>query len=79
MSRRGMVYMAQNKPEPINRPVDQWRPAKPISLQVRSSLEWKAWLERLAKYDRTTAAELADRALASYARSIGFPDQPPER
>jgi hypothetical protein len=73
--------MAKKKedPRPKFQPIENWRPSKPISLQVRSSLEWKAWVEKLAKYDRTTAAELADRALAAYARSIGFPDPPPDR
>lgn len=71
--------MAKRKEEPKFRPVEHWRPSKPISLQVRSVPEWKAWLEKLAKYDRTTAAEVADRALAAYARSIGFPDAPPDR
>ena len=71
--------MARKKDEPKFQPVEHWKPSKPIALQVRSGPEWKAWLEKLAKYDRTTAAEVADRALAAYARSIGFPDAPPDR
>ncbi len=56
-----------------------WNVGKPLAIQVRGSAEWKAWLERLAAFDRATVADVADRAIARYAREIGFPEPPPER
>ena len=61
------------------KPVESWGTGKPLVLQVRGSLEWKAWLEELAKFDRATVADVADRAIAAYARSIGYPKAPPLR
>lgn len=52
---------------------------KPLAIQVRGSTEWKAWVERLAEFDRSNVADLTDRAMAAYARTIGFLDPPPPR
>lgn len=52
---------------------------KPMVVQVRGSDEWKAWVERLAAFHRGTIADVTDRALAAYARQIGFNEPPPER
>lgn len=68
--------MAKKK-APVRSP-DQWS-RKPLALQVRGSAEWKGWVEELAGYDRTTAADLVDRALTRYAREIGYGKEPPER
>jgi hypothetical protein len=47
---------------------------------IRSSAEWKAWVEELAEADRAPSVnELVDRALVAYARSIKFPKQAPPR
>jgi hypothetical protein len=46
---------------------------------MRGSPEWKAWLEKLARFDRSSVSDVADRAIAAYARTIGFPDEPPPR
>lgn len=54
-------------------------PGKPLAVQVRGSAEWKAWLEELAAFDRSNIADITDRAIAAYARSIGFPKPPPPR
>jgi hypothetical protein len=53
--------------------------SKPMALQMRGAVEWKAWLEKLAEFDRTSVADVADRAIARYAKEIGFPDPPPKR
>ena len=57
---------------------DEWE-RKPLVLQMRGSAEWKAWVERLAKFDRGSVADVTDRALAAYARLVGFTEKPPER
>ena len=52
---------------------------KPVILVVRGSEEWGAWLARLAEHCRASASELADDALAAYAKQQGFPEKPPRR
>lgn len=61
-----------------NRSPDKWK-SKPIVLQVRGTLDYKAWLERVAEVDGTTVAALADRAIRRYAREIGVLEPPPKR
>lgn len=74
MSKAGSAFMAKKeKTTP-----DQWK-SKPLAVQVRGSAEWKAWVEKLAAFDRGTVADVADRAMAAYARMIGFGEPPPER
>ena len=46
---------------------------------LRTSNEYAEWLAELARFDRGTIANLADRAFAAYARAINFPKPPPER
>ena len=47
---------------------------------VRSSPDWKAWVEGLAEFDRATSvSELVDRALVAYARERGHKVPPPKR
>lgn len=57
---------------------DEWK-RKPIVIQLRGTPEYKAWAERLAEHDRTTVADSTDRALALYAKHIGFTEPPPRR
>jgi hypothetical protein len=52
---------------------------RPIVLAVKGRREWKEWVDRLAAHDRSSVNELIDRALARYARWIGFEEVPPER
>lgn len=52
---------------------------KPLAIQVRGSAEWKAWVEELAAFDRSNIADVTDRAIAAYARTIGFLKTPPPR
>jgi uncharacterized protein (DUF1778 family) len=49
------------------------------ALVVRGSIEWREWLKRAAKHEKSTTAEFLDRAAAVYARQIGFKEAPPER
>ena len=52
---------------------------KPIIMAMRGSAEYKAWLERLAEFDRSSVAEMTERSHARYAREIGFEEPPPKR
>ncbi len=45
---------------------------------IRMSREYVEWLEELAKQERFNISTLIDRAVADYARNIGF-RSPPER
>jgi hypothetical protein len=57
---------------------DDWK-IKPIVIQMRGSLEFKATVERLAEFDGTNVAAMVDRAIRRYAREIEFPDPLPKR
>jgi hypothetical protein len=47
---------------------------------IRSSPEWKAWLERLVVFNRSPSlADLVDDAVVLLAREIKFPEMPPKR
>jgi hypothetical protein len=47
---------------------------------IRSSDEWKAFVEEFRDWDRATStAELIDRAIAFYARERGYPKVAPKR
>jgi hypothetical protein len=45
---------------------------------IRSSPEWKAWLQRFADFTRKDLADVVDEALLRYARAEGF-ELPPKR
>jgi hypothetical protein len=45
----------------------------------RMRQEYADWLEQLASFDRSTISSLLDRAVAHYAKSIGFSKEAPER
>jgi hypothetical protein len=55
------------------------RPTRTPAVSIRATAEWKAWLEKLADFDRGSVADVIDRALARYATEIRFPDSPPKR
>ncbi len=69
--------VAKKKPIPVPPPDDPKR--KPMVVQVRGSEEYKAWAEKMARFDGMSLASLVDRALRKYAKEIGFPDTPPSR
>jgi hypothetical protein len=69
-----MVAMAKKKPGP--RPVDGGRVA---ATNIRSTVAWKEWLDRLADFDRSTVADVVDHALVAYARQVGFKEVAPKR
>lgn len=69
--------MAKSKAKPQD-PRDDWE-RKPLALQVRGSPEWKAWLDRAAKFSRMSVATFIDQAAAKAAREAGFEEPPPER
>jgi hypothetical protein len=55
---------------------DTWE-VKPVAAQVPGSIQWKAWVEGLAKAQRQSVAGVIDTALARLAREIGYREPPP--
>ncbi len=50
-----------------------------IIFQMRGSEAFKTWLRGLADYDATDTTEVVERALAAYARTIGYAEPRPKR
>jgi hypothetical protein len=50
-----------------------------IVVTLKGSPEWKAWVDELATFDRSSVAALIDRALAHYGKAIGFRKEAPSR
>jgi hypothetical protein len=74
MEAMAMARKKSSRPGP--KPVDGGRVAV---IPVRSTEAWKAWVEELAEYDRSTMSDVIDHALVAYARQIGFPKIAPKR
>lgn len=72
--------MAEPK-HPKKRPGPKPNPAKTrnAAIMVRSTDEWKEWVEELAAFKRMTASDLIDHALVAFAREAGFTKMPPRR
>jgi hypothetical protein len=45
----------------------------------RSTPDWRDWVARLAESERIGVPDLIDRAVAEYAKKVGFPEPPPKR
>lgn len=84
--------MAKKKIEPIgDNPAPEKPPAKKTgpkpaegvgrtaATMIRSTPDWKKWLDELADFNRGTVSDTVDRALVELARNIGFPKVPPRR
>jgi len=69
--------VSEPPPPPAPEPA-KWE-AKRLIFQMRGSDEFKAWLLALADFDATDATEVVERALAAYARTIGFTQPRPKR
>ncbi len=74
MTMVGSAVMAKKK----KIPADTWK-SKPVAIQLRGAAEFKAWVQALADFDATDVSELTERALAAYARQIGFARVRPKR
>ena len=72
----GMLPMAKKPP---GKPPGKPDPKEVIQWGVKMTREYQDWLGALASFDRCTMAGLFDRAVASYAKQIGFNGRPPER
>jgi hypothetical protein len=71
-----VLNMAKRKPSP-KAEVNRLRAAVTF---IRSTEEWKGWIERLAEHDRASSvAELMDRAVVQYAKKVKFDEPPPRR
>jgi hypothetical protein len=61
-------------------PKPQPRRIRSATTNIRSSPEWKEWVDGLAEFDRAPSVnELFDRALVAYAREIKYPKPAPKR
>jgi hypothetical protein len=49
---------------------------KPLVVQIRGSLEWKAWVEDIARREGDTVAKLFERTVRKFAKDSGYPDPP---
>jgi hypothetical protein len=65
--------------EPRKRPGPEPTGRRPTALTVKGSEEWKAWLERAARYCRVSTSALADLAITDYVKARGFDEPPPVR
>jgi hypothetical protein len=74
MAKKKSAKGARLKPGP--KPVDG---GKVAATTIRSTAAWKAWVERLAEFDRSTVADVVDHALVAYAREKGFAEAAPRR
>jgi hypothetical protein len=69
----------------IKEPSGEGEGPRPIAIAVRGRPEWKAWAERLRGHAAkrlgvaVSLNALVGLALAHYASSIGFKEEPPER
>lgn len=54
------------------------RTVREMAVGIRSTPEWKGWLDRFAEFKRTTIVDLIDWSLEEFARVSGF-DPPPKR
>lgn len=55
-------------------------PPAPKRIAIQSSPEWIAWLERAARFAKVgDMSKFVEMATASFARTLGFPEEPPDR
>lgn len=52
---------------------------QPTAITVRGSKEWRAWVERGARFCLTDTSKLVDIAVARYLKEQGFDESRPER
>lgn len=78
MAGAGATIVAKRGKKPPE-PKEQGWGAKKLVFQMRGSLEYETWLKGLADFDATSLSEMAERAFASYARSIGYVKLRPKR
>jgi hypothetical protein len=75
MSAVGLPVMAKKRRVPNT---ENWK-MKTIIAQLRGSVEFKEWLEKAAKVDRSSVAMFLERAVVHYAKTIGYSEAAPER
>ncbi len=68
-------------PRRVSMPAAPSVPAKPgrHSLSFWVSQPYLDWLRRLETFERNSLSDVMDRALAAYARSVQFAEEPPPR
>jgi hypothetical protein len=74
-----VIDVPKKNPRPSPSRADEPLERKPMVVQVRGSAAFKAWAEKLARFDNRPLSGLVDKAMRRYAKEIGFPDEPPDR
>ena len=69
--------MAKPKAKPKQCP--RAHKSKVVTVNIKASEEWKAWLDGLAIHARTDVAKLIDRGLILVARAEGYGKEVPPR
>lgn len=70
--------MAKKQSPPIGADGPPKKP-KGFVLSVRGSDDWRTWLAGLADHERAGIPDVIDRALAKYAKEVGYEPPPPKR
>jgi hypothetical protein len=74
------VLVAKKKAPAEPEPKPKVHRVRDATTNIRSTQEWKAWVDELADFDRAPSVnDLVDRALVAYAREIKFPKPAPKR
>ena len=55
------------------------RKASYATVNIKASIEWKAWLDGLVRHCRSDAAKVIDQALIQYAKEEGYDKEVPQR
>jgi hypothetical protein len=71
--------VAKKAGKPIPPPEPDDRERKPMAIQIRGDVSWKAWVDKLSEFDERSVAVLVERALREYAERVKFPEPPPKR
>lgn len=65
--------------EPKRKTTKPKRKATHATVNIKTSPEWKAWLDGLTAHCRTDTSKLIDRALILLARAEGYDKEAPQR
>lgn len=71
----GTAIVAKKKTAPAKQEGER----RPIAVTIKGSEEWKAWLERGAKFSRLSVSGLVEHAVLDYLKRKGFTEESPER
>jgi hypothetical protein len=70
-----LPVMPKKKPGPKPNPLGR----RTVITNIRSSTEWREWVDEFATFAKSSVSDLVDRALIGLARELKFPKQAPKR